>query len=297
MKAIGQVQLQLADGVTLSISPGTERRHPSVLEDRLRVALDHVGAIAREQGRGVALLFDEAHSVFDRARRHQYPLGALLSAIVSAQDDDDEPLPIMLVLGGLPPLTANIHAARSNAERLFRAEDIANLSREPEHPGGLSAAAEALVQPARDITYAAGVAERIAQDVDGYPYFIQWFGETLWDAADLDHTDVITFELYERERTMIQRGLDDEFFEPRYRDARQADQGTLRVAASLDGERFTKSELDSATSRSTGALAQSLTRLIADNIIYRDDHGVYAYTAPLFGNFVRRRHPRLDQDR
>jgi hypothetical protein len=297
MKAIGQVQVQLPDGVTLSIGPGAAEPQRSVLEDRLRLALKHVGGIAREQGRGVALMFDEAHSVFDRAGRRQYPLGALLSAIVGAQDDDDDPLPVMLVLCGLPPLTGNIHAAKSNAERLFRAEDIGNLRLEAGPSEGLSAAAEALVRPANDITYEGGVADVIARDVDGYPYFIQWFGEALWDAADLDGASAITAELYERERKTIQQGLDDEFYEPRYRDARQADQGTLRVAASLGGEGFTKADLDAATARSTGALAQSLTRLIADNLIYRDDHGVYAYTAPLFGDFIRRRHRRLDEDR
>jgi len=244
----------------------------------------------------VALLFDEAHTVYDREPRGQFPLGALLSGIVAAQDDDDNPLPVMLVLCGLPPLVGNIHAARSNAERLFRGEKIENLSLEPEAPGELSAAAKALVHPAEDISYAPGVAERIAEDVDGYPYFIQWFGEALWDTADLDGATTITAELYERERVMIQRSLDDEFFEPRYRDARQADQKTLRVAASLGGEHFTKAALSAATPRSTGALAQSLTRLIADNLIYRDDHGVYAYTAPLFGDFMSRRHERLDED-
>lgn len=71
----------------------------------------------------------------------------------------------------------------------------------------------------------------------------------------------------------------------------------MRIAASLDGEHFTKADLDTAASRSTGALAQSLIRLIADDLIYRDDHGVYAYTAPMFGDFMRRRHPRLDEDR
>ena len=90
--------------------------------------------------------------------------------------------------------------------------------------------------------------------------------------------------------------LDDEFFEPRYRDARRADQGTLRVAASLGAERFEKSEIDAATRRTSGAIAQSLGRLIADNLLYRGDHGVYAYTAPLFGDFLRRRHPRLEED-
>jgi hypothetical protein len=298
MKAIGQVQVQLGEGVVVSVGPGSEPRKSagSVLEDRLRVALTHVGEIARAQDRGVALMFDEAHSVYDRPAKRQYPLGALLSALVAAQDDDESALPVMLVLCGLPPLIGNIHAARSNAERLFRAEEIGNLPLEPSPPEKLSAAAQALVRPAQDITYGQGVAERIARDVDGYPYFIQWFGEALWDAADLDGATTISTELYERERRVIQRSLDDEFFEPRYRDARQADQGTLRVATSLGGERFTKADLDTATSRSTGALAQSLTRLIADNLIYRDDHGVYAYTAPMFGDFMRRRHERLGED-
>jgi len=297
MKAIGQIQVQLPEGVTVSVGPGGERPVSSVLEDRLRVALARVGEIARAQDRGVALLFDEAHSVYDREGKHQFPLGALLSALVAVQDDDEHPSPVMLVLCGLPSLTGNIHAARSNAERLFRAEEIANLSLEPQSPEELSAAAQALVRPASDIDYAPGMAERIARDVDGYPYFIQWFGEALWDAADLEEAATITAELYAREHSIIQRSLDEEFFEPRYRDARQADQGTLRVAASLGGERFTKADLDTATGRSTGALAQSLIRLIADNLVYRDDHGIYAYTAPMFGDFMRRRHQRLDEDR
>jgi len=297
MKTIGQIQVQLAEGVTVSVRAGAEQPVSSVLEDRLRVALTHVGEIARAQDRGVALLFDEAHSVYDREAKRQFPLGALLSALVAVQDDDEHPSPVMLVLCGLPPLTGNIHAARSNAERLFRAEDIGNLPLKPQPPEELSAAAQALVRPASDIAYAPGVAERIARDVDGYPYFIQWFGEALWDAADLEDTKTITSELYAREHRAIQHSLDEEFFEPRYRDARQADQGTLRVAASLGGERFTKADLDAATSRSTGALAQSLIRLIAGNLIYRDDHGVYAYTAPMFGDFMSRRHQRRDEDK
>jgi hypothetical protein len=296
MNAIGQVQLQIADGVSVSVRAGSEQAAPVLLEDRLREALMRIGEIAQAQGRGVALLFDEAHTVYDRQAKHQFPLGALLSALVAVQDDDEHPMPIMLVLCGLPPLVGNIHAARSNAERLFRAEVLDNLSLTPERPDELSAAAQALVRPATDITYGPGVADRVARDVDGYPYFIQWFGEALWEAADLEGTTTITAKLYERERVAIQRSLDEEFFEPRYRDARQADQGTLRVAASLGGERFNKSDLDAATGRSTGALSQSLIRLIADNLIYRDDHGVYAYTAPLFGDFMRRRHLRLRED-
>lgn len=292
--AIGQVSVDLGGGVTVSVSPG--RQPQSVLEDRLRIALQGLGAAAR--GRGVAFLFDEAHTLYDQPRNGAFPLGALLSAFVAAQDDDDDALPVMLVLCGLPPLIGNIHRARSNAERMFKAELISNLRLEPSAEG-LSDAALALVNPAHDsgeIAFADATAEAIARDVDGYPYFIQWYGESLWDAADVEGRGTIDDDLYATHCQIVQRALDDEFYEPRYRDARRADQGTMRVAASLGGERFEKSEIDAATTKSSGANAQSLNRLITDNLIYRDDHGVYAYTAPLFGDFLRRRHPRLDDD-
>lgn len=293
---IGQITLDIGSGVTVSLGASADAGTRSVLEDRLRVALQSVGSAAT--GRGVAFLFDEAHTMFDRPKKGQFPLGALLSAFVAAQDDDDEPLPVMLVLCGLPPLIGNIHRARSNAERLFKAEQISNLGLEPAGDT-LSDAALALVNPAHDsgeIAFVDATAESIARDVNGYPYFIQWFGEALWDAADFDGRGVIDDDLFATHRRIVQRALDDEFFEPRYRDARRADQGTMRVAASLGGERFEKNEIDAATTRSSGAIAQSLNRLIADNLLYRDDHGVYAYTAPLFGDFLRRRHPRLDED-
>lgn len=294
-EAVGQVASDLGSGVTVTMGRSGVPA-PSLLEDRLRTALTDVGRAAR--GRGVAVLFDEAHTVLDTPRQSRFPLGALLSAFVAAQDDDDDPLPIMLVLCGLPPLIGNIHRARSNAERLFKSEQLANLSSEP-HDGQLSDAALALVRPARDsgeIAFDDRAAEAIAIDVDGYPFFIQSFGEALWDVADLQGAEAIDSDLYREHRPLIQGVLDDEFFEARYRDARRADQGTLRVAGGLGGERFEKGRIDRATRRSSGAIAQSLNRLIADNLLYRDDHGVYAYTAPLFGDFLRRRHPRLDDD-
>ena len=49
-------------------------------------------------------------------------------------------------------------------------------------------------------------------------------------------------------------------------------------------------------SRNANANAQSLNRLVGDNVIFRDQQGVYAYTAPLFGDFMRRRHPREEAD-
>ena len=293
--SIEEITLPFAGGVKLK-----DRAPKGVLEDRLAKALIQIGKIAHEDGKGVAFLFDEAHSMYDDKSKKQFPLGALLSAFVAAQDDDAEPLPVMLVLCGLPPLVGNIHAAKSNAERFFRGSEIANLPFEPRPGIELSEAALALTRPAEEqgsMTFTPGLAEQIAHDVDGYPYFIQWFGEQLWEAADYEGKSEIDEELYQRMHGEIRETLDKEFFEPRYHDARNADQKTLRIAASLGEEKFTLASLIEADGRSEGAVDQSLRRLGRDNLIYRDDRGVYAYTAPVFGDFLRRRHPPLPEDR
>jgi len=77
--------------------------------------------------------------------RFQYPLNALLGAFVRAQDENEPPLPVMLVVSGLPPLVQNLQAVRSHSERLFRVEELGNLSLTPAHRGEPSPAALALI--------------------------------------------------------------------------------------------------------------------------------------------------------
>lgn len=296
--AVGEITVGLPGGASVSVKPGSAGS-PSILEDRLGGALTHVGRLASRAGRGVVLLYDEAHTMHDQPRQHQYPLGALLGAFVHAQDEEDPPLPLMLVVSGLPPLVGNLQAARSHAERLFRVEELGNLSLESPGRGEPSAAALALMKPAADtgIPFELAVAERVAADVDGYPYFIQKYGEALWDAADAANLRAVDGKLYANTRSRIQDALDAEFFENRYLDAPRADQLTLRVAADLGHEQFEIANLAAEfTSRNANATQQSVNRLLRSNHIYRVSQGVYAYTAPLFGDFVRRKYPRQPSD-
>jgi hypothetical protein len=299
-RAVGEITVGLPDGTSISVKQETSRSDASVLEDRLGEALVQVGRLAAKAGRGVAFLYDEAHTLHDQPRQHQYPLGALLGAFVQAQDQEEPPLPVMLVVSGLPPLVQNLQAARSHAERLFRVEELGNLGLEPMNGHESSPAALALIRPAADagIPFEPNVAQQVATDVDGYPYFIQKYGEALWDAADAANLDAITPKLYASTRPRVQDALDAEFFENRYLDAPRADQLTLRVAADLGGERFEIAELAAQfQSRNPNATQQSVNRLLKSNHVYRVSQGVYAYTAPLFGDFVRRAYPRQASDR
>lgn len=299
-RAVGEITVGLPGGTSITVKPGTSRGGASVLEDRLGKALIQVGRLAAKAGRGVAFLYDEAHTLHDQPRQHQYPLGALLGAFVEAQDQEEPPLPVMLVVSGLPPLVQNLQAARSHAERLFRVEELGNLALKPMSQGEPSPAALALLRPAAatGIPFEPDVAQQVASDVDGYPYFIQKYGEALWDAADAANLDAIAAKLYADTRLRVQDALDAEFFENRYLDAPRADQLTLRVAADLGGERFEIAKLTSQfQSRNANATQQSVNRLLKSNHVYRVSQGIYAYTAPLFGDFVRRAYPRQASDR
>jgi hypothetical protein len=296
LEAIGGITLDVG-GVTAQMRiPGIDRQR--ILEDRMRDALMKVGVIAAESERAVAFLYDEAHVVYDRDNDGHYPLSALLAAFVEAQDYDDMDLPVMLVVCGLPPLVTNLQAARSHSERLFKAEEVENLDLSP-RDGGPSVAAEALTKPSEDtpVLFDPNTAQRVAEDVSGYPYFIQWYGEALWDAADELGHSMVDDSLYEATRGAIQDGLDIEFFEGRYNETRRNEQGTLRVAASLGGEAFRTADiLEQYANKKKRSIQMSLNRLIGDNLIYRIRYGEYRYTAPLFGDFLRRKHPRQPAD-
>jgi hypothetical protein len=297
--AVGEITVALPGGASVSVKPGPARAS-SILEDRVGNALVHLGRLAAKAQRGVTFLYDEAHTLHDQPRRRQYPLGALLGAFVQAQGEEEPPLPVMLVASGLPPLVQNLQAARSHAERLFRVEELGNLALQAAGRNQPSPAALALIKPAAEtgMPFDPSVAERVAADVDGYPYFIQKYGEALWDAADAANRPSINRQLYANTRARVQDALDIEFFENRYLDAPRADQLTLRVAADLGGEQFEISRLASQfKGRNANATQQSVNRLLKSNHVFRVSQGLYAYTAPLFGDFVRRKYPRQLADR
>ena len=290
--------IDLGEGVTVKVGAGKAAKD-AILEDRLRDALFKVGELAAKAEVGVLFLYDEAHVLFDRPKAHQFPLSALLGAFVEVQDYDDQDLPVMLVMCGLPPLVTNLQAARSHSERLFKVEELGNLrlEREGDGPGPAAAALTKAVESS-EIRFPLEIAERVAADVSGYPYFIQWYGEALWDAADDAGLDLIDAALYDAAKQLIQNGLDTEFFEGRYDEAKRAEQLTLRVAGSLGGEGFRVADVvEQFTSLKPNAVQQSLNRLTQNNLIYRVRYGEYAYTAPLFGDFLRRRHSVQDADR
>lgn len=265
--------------VTLAIDPATmgqgARNVTKTLYDLCVLAVD-------KGMRGVILLLDEAQVLRDEKGRHgDHPLSILISSIVALQK---QTIPIGLVLCGLPTLTSNLLNARSYTERMFRAEEIGSLEREE--------ARQALTQPLKDgtISIAEVVVEKVVDEVEGYPYFVQLWGAELWESAYSVGATEITEAIFDATTAEVYRRLDLEFYEPRLLTLRPAEQEVLLATAGVKTyPPLHAAEIKKNSDKSSGNINVLLGRMVDAGVIYRLRMGQYDYTAPRFRDYLNRR--------
>lgn len=249
------------------------------LDDDLREALLRVGSLchpgAQRGHRGFVLRYDEFQVV--RERRGELTLSALLAAVAAAQQRS---VPVMLVLGGLPPLVENLARSKSYSERMFIPERLGNL-RPPEDRA-------ALVDPAvrHGRRFEDEVVDAVMEDSGGYPFFIQLYGDGLWNGSN---GPTITMRDFRRLRPRILALLDEGFFESRYQRAGAVERRVLHAIADQGGESATVEMVQIRTGWSNSELQPRLAALVAKGLVYRPSRGRIAFTAPMFGAFLRRR--------
>jgi hypothetical protein len=130
--------------------------------------IGEVGRAASEHGEGVLLLLDEMQFL-SRA-----DLGLLSKAM---HQISQEVLPVLIAGAGLPQLPLMLKEDKLYAERLFTFRTIDSLS-PPQ-------AAKALTVPAsrENVSYAPDALRYILEQSEGYPYFLQQWGEAVWNEA------------------------------------------------------------------------------------------------------------------
>jgi len=128
-----------------------------------------VASLATRAGRGILLTIDEVHEAGDTL------LGPLLRAAHRAAQDEH---PLGILLSGLPTAAENLFdEGQTYTERLARV-DLGLLD-----AGGT---AEAIRRPFDRVAGAAvdeAVVAAVHDDSRGYPWFVQLWGEALWDLA------------------------------------------------------------------------------------------------------------------
>lgn len=229
-----------------------------------------VSEAARSEGVGLAVLIDEAQDLSTEE---------LTAVCASAHLAGQREWACLFALAGLPSLPRVLAEAKSYAERLFLFERIEQLDEQ--------LAALALVDPAaiEGVTWEPEAVDLVVRDADGYPYFLQQFGQEAWNEAS-GQTITLTDARIASARGLA--ALDNGFFRSRWDRATRAEQGYLRAMA-VDGDHGSVAR---AVSERMGRSLQSLgpvrARLISKGLVYAPEHGMVAFTVPGMASFIKR---------
>lgn len=209
-----------ATGVSLGVERLPGHADSGDLQFDLVDLASSVGAAAAEDRIGVAIFIDEMQDL----------TAEQMSAVCrSCHRAGQHPsVPWFVIGGGLPNLPKDLAEAESSAERLF---DYRMIDRLP-----IDAARIALTEPAaiQNVEWDAAAAQFVLDESSGYPYFLQQFGKTVWDAAAGPH--VIDLDDATIGIAVGQQELDTGFYSSRWERATKAEREFLRAMAADGGE-------------------------------------------------------------
>lgn len=266
------------EDVTFTLT-GSNQKESDLAEELFRT----VEQAVKSGHQGFVLLLDEAQVVHDEKDRHgDHPLSMLVAAINALQEKG---LPIALVLCGLPTLRANLQRARTYSERMFKGEIIGALQGNP------GPARDAFVVPldTTGIKADEDLIDRVLQEVEGYPYFIQLWGAALWEALIETGSSSFTTELLDAVEPLIYARLDEDFYAGRVDTLTPSEQDLLMDTADCPYPPLKTADIRSRSNKSDGNINVLMGRLTDQGVIYREQKGTYMYTAPKFDGYLRRR--------
>lgn len=253
--------------------------------------LSTLGADARANGVGVALLIDELQIFRKRDL-------ALLVQALSALNEQ----PIVLIGAGLPYLASEMAKANTYAER-FRFEEIASLND--------GDAREAVESPAfhQGLIWERDAVADLVAESSGYPYFLQLYASEAWVAAA--NANTITAEHVRLAGDPVRRQLDAGLYAARYdrlsdREREYVDAMVQvlvadRLAApnelhpgqattgSLSSARVSSGKVAALLGKPLNVVGPIRDRVIKKGIIYAPHYGVLEFSVPGFAEYVARR--------
>jgi AAA ATPase domain len=232
-----------------------------------------LGTAAAAQNAGVAMLLDEMQYL-------QRDDLALISAVFHRVSQDLSP--IMLVGAGLPQLPLILRDAKPYNERLFSYRMIESLAP--------PAARQALLIPAarRGIEFDPRAVEIVLGHSEGYPYFLQQWGETIWN--DVDSSPVTIADVNDAQE-LVADELDRRFFRDRYESCTEAERIYVAAMADIGDGPHSSSQIAAHMGRRLSDVSVRRDGLIKKGIIFNPADSDLDFTVPKFAEFVRRVHP------
>ncbi|EGI76673.1 ATP-binding protein [Hylemonella gracilis] len=259
--------------VTLGVDPEIGQADSGRLETDVTDLLLATGRAAQAVAKPVALLIDELQYV------SKEELAALIRAIHAVNQAG---LPLILFGAGLPQLAGQAGDAKSYAERLFEFPRLDRLS----EADAYAAIREPIEEEGAHIEGAA--LQEIFRQSHGYPYFLQEWGYNAWNACDSD-----TIELADAHTATANsiRKLDASFFRVRFDRLTPGERDYMRALADMGEEPQRTSDVAMAMGRKATSMTPVRDSLIKKGMLYAPEHGMIAFTVPLFDEFMRREMP------
>lgn len=248
-----------------------------LLEDYLKDFLVSNWQVFKKAGiEGVVFLYDEFHTIKDKADAKTYPLASILGAMSYAQRNGCK---YYLVLSGLPAIKTNLKEAKTYTERMFSFKEVDNLTDQQ--------AKEAITQTLKNSSYSFDneLIEAIVQETKGYPYFVQFYGYFLIDNANKNKIGLTDLNAL---RATLIKELDVSFFEDRYNLASTKEKQILMAMAAVDENAAPALQIRKKAQTSHHQLMELLKRLQDKGLVYRASRGHYGFTIPLFKEYLRR---------
>jgi hypothetical protein len=260
---------------------------PGLTSDKLKATLEFVWSVMPQAAiPGIVFAYDEAQTLADHGEEKQFPLSLLLDVFQSLQRKQ---IPFLLVLTGLPTLSAKLVEARTYSERMFHTIFLKRLDDDD--------AAAAIRQPVKDqncpLQFSDNAVRMIVDQTAGYPYFIQFFCREAFDVwiAKIQRGDVPNVP----SRDII-RKLDADFFHGRWSRATDRQRELLQVVSLLPNAdtEFTVQEVAASSKDvlkkpfTASHISQMLSDLAQSGLVYKNRYGKYSLAVPLLAQFIQR---------
>jgi len=262
-------EIKIGDvGVGIKSPAGTA--DSGILANDLTDLLVAVGEAAAERNSAVGLFLDELQYVDEKE------LADLIGGLHRVGQLN---LPILIFGAGLPQLVGFTGKARSYAERLFHFEEVGKLApidarkaiEIPVNEEGAEIETEAI--------------DKILEETQGYPYFLQEWGSHSWDEANkspIKKSDVVAAG-----RKAVAT-LDAGFFRVRFDRLTPREKDYLRAMAELGEGPHRSGDIADCLGINVESAAPLRSGLIKKGMVYSPQHGDTAFTVPLFDAYMKR---------
>lgn len=267
-----EIRYEIA-GLSVTLPSGAEARADASGDPTHDVTelLVSLGELARSHNRAVAFMFDELQFAAVE------PLGAFMAALHKVAQRN---LPLTAVAAGLPQTRGVLAEAASYSERMFETRTVEPLSDED--------ARRALAEPAaeEEVVISADAVSQAVAFTEGYPFFLQVFGDHLWRLAP---GSPIEAQVAQQAQPLVRDWLDRGFFTFRTDRLPIAQRRYLRAMAELgEGEQASGDVATALGAKSSTVVGQTREALIRRGLIYSPRLGYAAFTVPQFGDYLTR---------